>query len=158
MPRTLFALILCTLTAHPGASQAQGLVEADGPRQSHFQTLKDSQWVRVTGPGLGRQQGQLLERSPSELVLSSPGQPLRIPATTIDTLWTRGTSVKTGAIAGALIGGALGAGLGVLCGEMGEDCHTGEAIALFGGLGLGGGGLLGALFGLGIPRWHRQYP
>lgn len=158
MPRTVFALGLWILTALPGGSQAQGPIRADGPRQSGFQTLKDSQWVRLTSPGLGRRQGQLLERSATEVVLSSRPQPLRIPATSIDTLWTRGTSVKTGAIAGALIGGALGAGVGVLCGETLSDCNTGEAVLLFGGVGLGGGGLLGALFGLGIPRWQRQYP
>lgn len=66
--------------------------------------------------------------------------------------------MKTGAIAGALIGGALGAGVGVLCGETLSDCNTGEAVLLFGGVGLGGGGLLGALLGLGIPRWQRQNP
>jgi hypothetical protein len=158
MPQAAFILILWTLTALPEASHAQSPGDADGPRQVRFQSLKDSQWVRVTSPGLGRHQGQILERSPTELVLSSPRQPLRLPATTIDTLWTRGTAVKTGAIAGALIGGALGVGLGVLCGEQVEDCHTGEAVALFGGIGLGGGGLLGALFGLAIPRWHRQHP
>ena len=107
--------------------------------------------MRFTSPGFGRQQGQLLERSPTELVLSAPGQPLRVPASTIDTLWTRGTSVKTGAKAGALIGVALGAGLGMAH-------NTVEAMALGGGIGLGGGGLLGALIGLNIPRWHRQYP
>lgn len=158
MRRAVFALILWTLTALPQASQAQGPGGADGPRQFHFQTLKDSQWVRVTSPGVGRHQGQILESSPTELVLSSLRQPLRLPATTIDTLWTRGTSVKTGAIAGALVGGALGVGLGVLCGEELSDCNTGEAVALFGGIGLGGGGLLGALLGLAIPSWHRQHP
>lgn len=158
MSRAAFALVLWTLTALPGASQAQDLAGADGPRHFRFQSLKDSQWVRVASPGLGRHQGQILESSPTELVLSSPSQPLRLPATTIDTLWTRGRSVKTGAIAGALIGGALGVGLGVLCGEQMSDCNTGEAVALFGGVGLGGGGLVGALLGLAVPGWHRTYP
>ena len=152
------ALFLSILTILPGAVQAQGGGAADGPRHSAFQTLKDSQWVRLTSPGLGRRQGRLIERSPTDLVVSSPVQPLRVPATTIDTLWTRGTSVKTGAIVGALLGGALGAGLGVLCGETQDDCNTTGAVALFGGVGLGGGGVLGALVGLGIPRWQRRYP
>jgi hypothetical protein len=143
VPRTRLALVVCILTALPAGSQAQGTGAALGPRQPAFQALEDSQWVRLSSPTLGRRQG--LERSSNELVLSSQSQPLRVPATTIDTLWRRGTSIKTGAIAGALIGGALGVGLGVACGELGEDCNTGEAIALFGGLGMGGGGILGAL-------------
>ena len=152
MPRTRFALILWILTALPGTGQAQGAVPTAGLRQTELQTLKDSQWVRFTSPVFGRQQEQLLERGPTELVLSSPGRPLRVPATTIDTLWTRGTSVKTGAMTGTLIGVALGAGLGMAA------HNTTEAMALAGGAGLGGGGLLGALIGLNIPRWHRQYP
>ena len=159
MQRTTLALILWTLTGFPPVGQAQNAGEAGGPRQFRFETLKDSQWVRVTSPGYGREQGQILEHNPTELVLSSDQrQPLRLRTTSIDTLWTRGTSVETGAIAGALIGGALGVGLGLLCGEAGDDCNTGEAVALFGGVGLGGGALLGTLVGLVVPRWKRQYP
>lgn len=158
MTRTIFALGLCILTALPGAGQAQDPDVAAGPRETRFHSLKDNQWVRFSALGLGRRQGQILERSPTELTLSTKREPLRVPATTIDTLWTRGNSAKTGAIAGALIGGALGVGLGVVCGETMDDCNTGEAMLLFGGVGTGGGGLLGALFGSGIPRWHRQYP
>jgi hypothetical protein len=152
------ALVLSMLIFLPVAGQAQGSAQADGPRHSTFQALEDSQWVRLTSSGVGRRQGRLLEHGPTELVVSAGARPLRIPATMIDTLWTRGNSAKTGAIVGALIGGALGTGLGLLCGETQNDCHTGEAVALFGGIGLGGGGLLGTLFGLSIPRWKRQYP
>lgn len=154
MHRSPLALVLCVLTTLPGFSQAQ----LAAGRPPSFESLTDSQWVRLSSPGTGRQQGRILEHSPAELVVSSQGQALRVPATAIDTLWTRSTSVKTGAIAGALIGVAMGLGLGVLCGESVSDCNTGEAMVLFGGVGLGGGGILGALFGLGIPRWKRQYP
>lgn len=156
MYQALFAVSLWILTLFPALIQAQ--VEPDGPRRAAFQTLSDSQWVRVATPEFGRREGRVLDQSLRALVLSEEPQPLHLPATSIDTLWTRGSSAKIGAIAGALIGAALGTGLGVLCGETGNDCNTGEAIALFGGIGLGGGGLLGAVIGAGLPRWHRRYP
>jgi hypothetical protein len=126
--------------------------------QTAFESLADSQWVRLTVPDVGRHEGRLLERSSEQLVLSGEPQSLQVPATTIDTLWTRGTAVKTGAIVGALTGLALGVVAGATCNEWGEDCPTDTAMLALGGIGLGGGALLGSLFGLAIPKWHRQYP
>jgi hypothetical protein len=93
------------------------------------------------------------------VVLSAETESLWVPATTIDTLWTRGSAVKTGAIVGALTGLALGVVAGATCNEWGEgDCPTDTAVLALGGIGLGGGALLGSLLGLAIPKWHRQYP
>lgn len=129
-------------------------------RQDAFESLGDSQWVRLTVPDVGRHEGRLLERSSDQLVLSADPQPLRVPATTIDTLWTRGTAVKTGAIVGAVILGALGTALGAWAGaeSTDHDFQTGEAMLLGGGIGLLGGALLGSVTGLAIPKWHRRYP
>jgi hypothetical protein len=127
-------------------------------RQTAFESLADSQWVRLAVPDIGRHEGRLLERRSEQLVLSGEPQPVRVPATTIDTLWTRGTAVKTGAIVGALTGLALGVVAGATCNEWSEDCPTDTAMLALGGIGLGGGALLGSLFGLAIPKWHRQYP
>ena len=80
-------------------------------RQTAFESLADSQWVRLAVPDAGRHEGRLLERSSEPVVLSAEPEPLRVPATTIDTLWTRGNAGKTGAIVGAVILGTLGAEL-----------------------------------------------
>ena len=127
-------------------------------RQIAFESLADSQWVRLAVPGVGRHEGRLLERSSDMVVLSAETEPLRVPATTIDTLWTRGSAVKTGAIVGALTGLALGVVAGATCNDWSEDCPTDTAVLALGGIGLGGGALLGSLLGLAIPKWHRQYP
>lgn len=114
--------------------------------------------VRLSSSALGRRQGGLLGRGATDIVLSPEPQPIRVPATSIDTLWTRGSSSKTGAI----VGGVLLAGFGVLVvtsinqGE--SDYETGKAAGV---LGLGGavtGGLLGALIGSAIPKWSRRFP
>ena len=150
------ALLSASLAWTPANSAvAQQVTE----RQIAFESLADSQWVRLTVPDVGRHEGRLLERSSDLVVLSADAEPLRVPATTIDTLWTRGTAVKTGAIVGALTGLALGVVAGATCNDWGEgDCPTDTAALALGGIGLGGGALLGSLFGLAIPKWHRQYP
>lgn len=60
--------------------------------------------------------GRVLARAGTELVLDIEPRPLRVPATSIDTLWTRAKATGTG----ALIGGLLGAGAWVLL--PGREC------------------------------------
>src|SRR5919106_6735244 len=130
MPRARFALILWILTALPGTGQAQGAVPTAGPRQSEFPALEDSQWVRFTGTGVSRHQGIILEYDGPELVVSAERQPLRIQATSIDTLWTRGNSAKQGAIIGGLTGALAGVALALLYGASTteHDFSTGQAV------------------------------
>ena len=154
------ALLTASIAWTPlSSATAQQITE----RQTAFESLADSQWVRLTVPHVaGRYEGRLLQRGPDHLVLSAEPEPLRIAATTIDTLWTRGNAGVTGAIVGGLVLGTLGAaawgrvGRGVRSTE--PDVDKGEAMLIGGGVGLAGGALLGGLIGLAIPKWHRQYP
>jgi hypothetical protein len=120
-----------------------------------FEVLSDSQWMRVSSTGHARREARLLEHSATEIVLDLE-RPLRIPVTSIDTLWDRGTTSKTW----ALVGGLLGAGIGVLVAtqavEKGETPPA-DWIGLFAIGGTVGGGLLGALVGRAFPKWHRLY-
>jgi hypothetical protein len=116
--------------------------------------------VRFTSNSLYRHRGILLARDGPELVVSAEPQPLRIPATSIDTLWTRGNSAKQGAILGSIIGALAGVAAGLHYGATTteHDFSTGQALLLMGGVGAAGGGVLGALLGLSRPRWKRRFP
>jgi hypothetical protein len=132
-------------------------------RQRAFESLADSQWVRLKVPHVaGRYEGRLLERTSDHLVLSAEPEPLRIAATMIDTLWTRGNAGMTGAIVGGLVLGALGVALGAAWAEdvrnTEPDVDKGAAMQIGGGIGLAGGALLGGLIGLVTHKWHRRYP
>ena len=128
-------------------------------RQTALESLADSQWVRLKVSHVaGRYEGRLLQRGPDHLVLSADTQPLRVAATTIDTLWSRGNAGVTGAIVGGLVLGTLGAALGAAYPEESTDATRGEVMPLAIGVGLAGGAVLGGLIGLAIPKWHRRYP
>ena len=155
--RPILTAILSLFLATP--TLGTGQAPAAGPKhQPAFETLKDSQWVRVASSELGRREGRLLQRRPTELILSSGAgpEPLRVPAAAIDTLWTRGHSTKTGAIVGAL----LGAGIGALAAASVEVYDTDPAAVW--GVSVGGGtvvgGLVGILLGASMPRWERRFP
>jgi hypothetical protein len=151
-------IIVAVLAATAGGAGAQAPTPTVVPEnQVAIDALRDSQWVRLAVLDNGRREGQLLERSSELVVLSAEPQPLRVPATTIDTLWTRGSAVKSGALVGALSGLALGVGLGLMGGG-GEEFSTGEAAVMAGGFGLAAGAVLGTVIGLAVPKWHRQYP
>ena len=131
--RTPFiAALLSVFIAGTPVSTATAQQSRD--RQIAFESLADSQWVRLSVPDVGRHEGRLLERSSDMVVLSAETEPLRVPATTIDTLWTRGSAVKTGAIVGALTGLALGVVAGATCNDWSEDCPTDTAMLALGGL------------------------
>ena len=115
--RTQFIAALLTASVAwmpPSSAAAQQITE----RQAAFESLADSQWIRLKVPHVaGRYEGRLLQRGPDHLVLSAEPEPLRIAATTIDTLWTRGNAGMTGAIVGGLVLGTLGAALGAAWAE-----------------------------------------
>jgi hypothetical protein len=147
--------LLALLIVFPSLAVAQ-TPQPIPAQPSLFEVLSDSQWIRVSSTGQGRREARLLEHSATEIMLDLEPHPLRIPATSIDTLWERRTASKTG----ALVGGLLGAGIGVLVAprtvEKGET-PSAEYVALFAIGGAVGGGLLGALVGRAFPQWHRRY-
>src|SRR4051812_16485497 len=71
-PALLLALLAGTL--HSSAT-AQQVTE----RQTAFESLADSQWIRLKVPDVaGRYEGRLLQRGPDHLVLSADPEPLRV--------------------------------------------------------------------------------
>ena len=127
-------------------------------RQTAFESLADSQWVRLAVPDAGRHEGRLLERSSDHLVLSAEPEPLRVPATTIDTLWVKRGSAGRGAGIGALVG-LVGGGIAgaAAC----ADCQdTPPSASVAGGALIGAaiGALAGAGIGAASKHWVRQYP
>ena len=155
MRTCILLAIACLPTTLPASAGAQ-TPASYAKRQASFEQLADSQLVRLAGAGIGRREGRLLERGAGDVVLSSEPQPLRIAATTVDTLWTRGGSAVVGGIVGAIIGGGLGAAAGTVFGE--ENQGSARLVLGMGGLGLIGGGLLGAVIGAPIGRWHQRFP
>jgi hypothetical protein len=152
-----FAAILLILSPLNNPSHAQGSVQADGPRRLTFQTLRDSQWVRLVSPEVGRREGRVLERSSTELVLSSDAQPVRVSAATVDTLWTRGNHAFVGGLVGAIALGGLGLAAGFSSGFEENAGSAGTVLATT-GIGAAAGFFLGAVLGAAAPRWHRRYP
>jgi hypothetical protein len=152
-----------------GGAAAQQVTD----RQTAFESLTDSQWVRLKVAHVaGRYEGRLLERSSDQLVLRAEPEPvrvagqvlpakpepLRVAATTIDTLWVKRGSAGRGAGIGALVG-LMGGGIAgaVAC----ADCQdTPPSASLVGGAALGAalGALVGAGIGAASKHWVRQYP
>lgn len=143
--------VALALLAAPLSAQAP-----DSTPVATISELRQHQLVRLAVSGLGRRQGRLVEPGTSELVLTTEHEPLRVPATRIDTVWTRGQSTLTGAAIGGLglaaVGGLTLMGLGSDDTSR-SDYFVGGAVA-----GLVSGALIGALVGTAIPRWKRRFP
>jgi hypothetical protein len=149
------ATLVALLFAEPFPARAQ-TPDISSDREVVLQQLTDSQVVRLSTSELGRRQGFLLEHDTAALVLTAGRQPLRIPAVTIDTVWTRGSSTGVGALVGAIIGAGLGALAGTELGE--ENAGSADNVLGMAGIGAIGGGLVGAIIGTPITRWKRRFP
>ena len=153
MPLTFTCIIVLFLVA-PELVLAQR-AGAGPTRQTAVESLEEGQWVRIAG-AFGRGEGPVLAHSTDELTLSSRPQPLRVPATSIDTVWTRGRATGTG----ALVGGLIGLGLGAVFASQWELEDTPPA-AIWGlalGAGAAGGTVVGAAIGSGVHVYKRRYP
>src|SRR5688500_14557025 len=100
--------LLAVLIAFPALAMAQTSrpIPEQGPM---FEVLRGGRWVRGAGTAYARREARVLDHGATEIVLHLE-RPLRIPVTSVDTLWNRRTASKTG----ALVGGLLGASIGVL--------------------------------------------
>jgi hypothetical protein len=155
MQPSRFALGVWLLAALPSPGSAQDY-DSRPVRQPVFEQLTDREWVRLAGPEIGRRQGRVTGHSLTELVLAGEAEPLRVPATEVDTLWTRGRSTVAGLVVGALVFGALGVAAGTSLGE--ENAGSAGNVIGMGGAGALAGALVGAAIGTAIPRWRRRFP
>jgi hypothetical protein len=161
MSRSPFVASLVLLLVLPAVGWAQDAAAPGGPHAAVFRALQDSQWVRVTTTGGSRHEGMILNRDGPELLVSAERVPLRIPATGIDTLWTRGHSVKQSAMIGSIVGALTGVVFGfysVQSTAAASEMGAGQAALLAGGVGAASGAVIGTLFGLALPRWKQRLP
>ena len=116
--------------------------------------------IRTNGGGGGFVEGWI-SNSPNFVTLRTAlGSTIAVPAPGVDSLWVRGTHAGRG----ALIGGAVaGIGLGAfLASHVNQNNPYNARNTVAGGLGLVGGGavgaLVGALIGAASPRWQLRVP
>ena len=151
------AALLSAALLIPAAVAAQS-PDLAASRQAAFETLKDDQWVRLSTPDGERREGRLVERGPDGLVLGPATAPIRIPATSIDTVWTRHSSAKTGAIVGGVLLAAAGLIAAINVNESESDIDRGAAVGILGLGGAAAGALVGGIIGSLFPRWSRRFP
>ena len=154
MRTPVLLLLLLILLPSFGASQSPQPI----PRQpSMFETLSDSQWIRVSGNGHAHREARLLTHSGTEIVLDLDSRPVRTPLSAIDTLWERRSASRTGALVGGILGGVAGILVATQAVEEGENAPA-DYVGVLAVGGTVGGALLGALLGRAFPKWHRLYP
>jgi hypothetical protein len=73
--RTITSTVVLLTIAASATSLAQGPTDSIW-RQPSFPTLKESQWVRLATPELGRTEGRLLRHGQSELVITDGIRPV----------------------------------------------------------------------------------
>jgi hypothetical protein len=156
-------LVAFAAAAQAGSPPAgQGPVNRDSVWAAALARLSPRNTIRVHRIADGRIEGSFTRASATTLVLAGTPEPMESPLATLDSLWVRGNSAKTGAIIGGISLAVAGAALGAFANEVacqdegGDPCP--EAIPVLGLAGAATGGLLGALIGLAIPRWHLRVP
>jgi hypothetical protein len=118
--------------------------------------------VRLHSRDRGRIEGRLVGPGGTTLNLETGATRTEWSTATLDSLWVRRTSTKTGAIIGAISGAVAGGLLGAFANEVacqdegGDPCP--EAIPLLGLAGAAAGALVGGVIGSLIPKWQRKVP
>ncbi len=150
------AVVMTALTVAPGNA-----VVAQLPIDTAMGRLSAGQMVRVHTPDGRRIESQVraIDRDPLRLWLVDQEAPLQ--ASSIDSLWVRGRSVKTGAIVGAVgVGVPWFAFLTWLCYATSDrsGCDHWDDVTAWTFAGVAGGALIGTAVGAAIPKWRLRYP
>src|SRR3989475_5479100 len=120
--------------------------------------LESGQHVRIRTNAEGLVEGRVLSTSESFVTIRSAGSATKIPAASVDSLWTRSTHAGRGALVG---GATLGLGFGALAASVCPrecDISSGTAFVRGGLVGVALGGVIGGLVGLAGPSWRRRVP
>jgi hypothetical protein len=109
-------------------------------------------------------EGVVLHVRPDTMIISPSAGPRAISISQMDSLWIRGTHVRSGTIVGAVAGAAIGMALGVVVArgncDAGQDCTGGYFLAIPLGAAVLSlpGALAGSLVGSLMPNWHLRFP
>ncbi len=140
------------------ATDANAATPHWGPSMEALRSLRTGAVIRVTTPS-GRRQGPVSIVTDTMLTLGSSA----IPASALDSLWTRKSNAKTGALVGALVGSVIG--LVIASHQQRQSCDLSQypcgqfavpALIVMGGM--LGGAAVGAGIGSAIPRWRLRFP
>lgn len=158
---TAMTVLLVAFGGQPAYGQNSSDVARPGPATA-LEKLEAGQRLRVELVQGRREEGRFRGLAGDSLVLGD-GRQVTFSIDELEGIWTRGNSVKAGALIGGGVGLAVGVVVGAWLGDFAcaesrdENCSFAAALAV-GGLGAAGGAGLGAVTGLLVPRWQRRWP
>jgi hypothetical protein len=149
-------VLMVGLTTLSVSVQAQMTGAADTARQHALARLQPGTEIRVSENNRVFQ-GTLRRLTPNQVILAEEGTKHSLMLRSFDTLWVARRATGKGALAGALVGLGIGALVGAGAAPGGSDTPPGAYAAIYGGIGLLGGALLGVVAGS-SRQWERKYP
>ena len=109
-------------------------------------------------------EGVVVRVLPDTMIISPKTGPRAIPIAQMDSLWIRGTNIRSGTIIGAAVGAVAGMAFAIVAArgscDYGQDCTDGYFVAIPIGAVLLGlpGALAGSLVGSLTPKWVLRFP
>ena len=136
-----------------------------GARDAVLRNLEAGQRLRVELTGGTRRAGRYVGYSEHQVTIGHTEGARDFSyhsVARVEVVWTEGKSAGRGALIGAgsglVVGGLVGAWIGKLAASEISDDQTLEGVLVVGSLGAAGGGGLGAVIGLLVPRWVQRWP